>query len=140
MAVFQSWLEFVETGAAGRVLRLQGSPFQERSFSAALKRGCFQKKTFHFSSKKRSAVLFNLNSITSLHAFANPPFCVCFVHLDAKVASFERTFFDELAKRDNYILSSVVQRQHSSTRRRRCSFCSRQCSTEKACVGWCCAP
>jgi hypothetical protein len=43
------------TDAAGRVLRVQGLPFQDRCLSAALKRGCFQKKAFLFSSKKRSA-------------------------------------------------------------------------------------
>jgi len=41
--------------AAGRVLRLQGSPFQAKCFFGSPTRGCFQKKAFHYSSKTRSA-------------------------------------------------------------------------------------
>ena len=44
-----------QVDAAGRVLRVQASSFQERRVMTALKRGCVQKKAFHFSSKKRGA-------------------------------------------------------------------------------------
>ena len=37
-----------QVDAAGRVLRVQASSFQDRCPLAALKRGCFQKKAFHF--------------------------------------------------------------------------------------------
>jgi len=44
-----------QSAAVGRVLRVQASSFQERRVMTALKRGCVQKNSFHFSSKKRGA-------------------------------------------------------------------------------------
>ena len=44
-----------QVDAAGRVLRVQASSFQERRVMTALKRGCVQKQAFLFSSKKRGA-------------------------------------------------------------------------------------
>ena len=38
-----------QSAAVGRVLRVQASSFQERRVMTALKRGCVQKKSFHFS-------------------------------------------------------------------------------------------
>ena len=45
------------TAAAGRVLRVQGSPFQERCLLAALKRGSSQKKLFISVQRKEARAI-----------------------------------------------------------------------------------
>ena len=52
-----------QSAAVGRVLRVQASYFQERRVMTALKTGCVQTKSFHFSSKKRGARAWHADSI-----------------------------------------------------------------------------
>ena len=103
-----------QTGAAGRVLRLQGCPAQERRVSAALKRGSSQKNSFPFAERQLArashALVRQCNGPQESNCCNSVSFSSCGVRLSGKAALEKRVFYWRTASKAALYTASARSR------------------------------